>query len=74
MRHLLLTALSAAVLILATGCVVAPARRGGLVMEPAAVYVEPGYPSPGVGWGWQVHPRMGWGWHHPHHGWHRGWR
>ena len=46
----------------------------GCVISPAPVYVEPGYPSPGIGWNWQFHTYFGWGWHHPHHGWHRGWR
>jgi hypothetical protein len=74
MRHAFLSATACAVLMLTTGCVVAPARHGGVVMEPAAVYVEPADASPGVGWEWRVHPRFGWGWHHPHNGWHRGWR
>ena len=74
MRRTVFSVMAVAMLCLATGCVVAPARRGGLVMEPAAVYVEPGYASPGVGWEWKLHGRHGWGWHHPQNGWHRGWR
>lgn len=56
-----------------TGCVVAPVAP--YRAEPAGVvYVEPAYASPGPGWVWMSSPRYGWGWHHPHRGWHRGWR
>ena len=74
MRQALLLFIASVMLAFTAACVVAPARQGGLVMEPAAVYVEPTYASPGVGWVWEVHPRYGWGWHHPHEGWHKGWR
>ena len=43
-------------------------------VPPTVVYVAPTYPSPGVGFVWEYHPRYGWGWHHLEHGWHRGWR
>jgi hypothetical protein len=68
MKRLLLALMAGATLVLSSGCIVAPARPG------AAVYVEPTYVSPGPGWVWQFHGGYGWGWHHPHHGWHRGWR
>ena len=73
-----------------SGCVVAPPlQRAVVVQQPQPVYVQPNYPqpmypppvyvapmyaSPGAGWLWSAHPRQGWGWHHPHQGWHRGWR
>lgn len=55
-----------------SGCVVVPAGPRHVVAQP--VYVEPAYPAPGPGWVWITHPRYGGGWHHPHNGWHRGWR
>jgi hypothetical protein len=73
MNHRLAWLLASMVLAATSGCVVAPAR-GGMVMSPATVYVEPTYPSPGVGYVWEVHPHYGWGWRHPAHGWHKGWR
>ena len=62
------------VLLSTAGCIVAPARHGRVAVAPGPVYVEPAYPSPGVGFVWEIHPRFGWGWHHPGRGWHRGWR
>jgi hypothetical protein len=69
-----------AVLLAATGCVVAPPYGGPVYGEVAPVYGEapvystaPTYISPGIGFIWQRHPRYGYGWHHPHRGWHRGW-
>lgn len=71
-----------------TACIV-PGRHGPVVVAPpvvvrpapvvvappAPVYVAPPvYGIPGPGYLWQYHPRYGWGWHHPHRGWHRGWR
>lgn len=68
------------------GCVVAPVGMepdhrgppgyGGHVhaVPPAVVYVAPTYVMPAPGYVWQHHGRHGWGWHHPHRGWHRGWR
>lgn len=72
--RLLLSLLAVATVSLTTGCVVVPARHYGAAVEPAPVYVEPAYASPGVGFVWKVHPRFGWGWYHPRMGWHRGWR
>ncbi len=67
-----------ALLASAAGCIVVPADRHGAYGRGggggSAVYVEPGYASPGPGWMWQSHPRYGYGWRHPHRGWHRGWR
>jgi hypothetical protein len=66
--------LAAALTLLATsGCIVAPERRGGVVVEPAVV-IAPTYDSPGPGYLWRAHPVYGWGWYHPELGWHRGWR
>jgi hypothetical protein len=68
-------ALVGAVTLAATsGCVIAPApyyeeRRPP---PPPVVYVEPAYPSPGVGWVWIFEPRLGWGWHHRERGRHGG--
>jgi hypothetical protein len=64
-----------AVLVSAAGCIVVPAgRHGGGGGGGSAVYVEPGYASPGPGWMWESHPQYGYGWRHPGRGWHRGWR
>ncbi len=64
-----------------SGCVVTPpAVRPAYVAQPAyvappgVVYVQPTYAAPGPGWVWEYHSYYGWGWHHPHYGWHRGWR
>ena len=46
----------------------------GVIVPPGVVYVAPTYPTPGMGFVWEYHPRYGWGWRHPHRGWHRGWR
>jgi hypothetical protein len=48
-----------------TGCVIAPAA------PPVPVAY---YPMPAPGYIWVRHSHHGWGWHHPHRGWHRGWR
>jgi len=61
------------------GCVVAPpgpvyAAPGPVYVDPPVYSVAPTYVSPGVGFVWSRHPRYGYGWHHPHRGWHRGWR
>ena len=72
MKKLLLATLGAIVLVVTSGCVVAP------VGPPRAVVVvpapEPYYASPGAGYVWAPHPDYGYGWHHPNNGWHRGWR
>ena len=61
-------ALVGGVMLAATsGCVIAPSPYYD--RQPQPVYVEPAYPSPGIGWVWIFQPRIGWGWHHPHHGW-----
>ncbi|MBG7618453.1 hypothetical protein I5R65_03130 [Herbaspirillum sp. AP02] len=64
-----------------SGCVVAPptvrpayVAQPTYVAPPGVVYVQPTYASPGPGWVWEYHSYYGWGWHHPHYGWHRGWR
>ena len=62
-------ALAALIALPLGGCVVAPARVG-----LGAVYVAPGYESPGPGYVWERHPNYGWGWRHPDRGWHRGWQ
>lgn len=69
MNRTLIALAAAAVLAATSGCVVVPARHAG-----GAVYVAPGYDSPGPGYVWQLHGQFGWGWRHPHRGWHRGWR
>ena len=74
MKKPLALILGSAVLMVSSGCIVAPTRHGGAVVEPVGVYVAPTYASPGVGWAWAYHPQYGWGWRHPDHGWHRGWR
>lgn len=67
MKSLLLIPAVAVVAAL-SGCVVAPPT-----VRPAYV-AQPTYASPGPGWVWEYHSYYGWGWHHPHYGWHRGWR
>jgi hypothetical protein len=64
-----------------SGCVVTPptvrpayVAQPAYVAPPGVVYVQPTYASPGPGWVWEYHSYYGWGWHHPHYGWHRGWR
>ena len=61
------------------GCVVAPTRAvppPGVyyAAPPGVVYVAPVYVIPGPGYVWAYNMNYGWGWHHPHNGWHRGWR
>ncbi|MEX8520951.1 MAG: hypothetical protein AB3X44_20805 [Leptothrix sp. (in: b-proteobacteria)] len=72
MKKALFLVLVGVVLAATSGCVIAP-RPYRAVEAPAPVYVEPSYPSPGVGWLWEFHSTFGWGWHHPRFGWHRGW-
>lgn len=72
MKKALTLVLVGVVLAATSGCVIAP-QPYRAVEVPAPVYVEPAYPSPGVGWVWELHPSFGWGWHHSRFGWHRGW-
>ena len=66
--------LSAALLTAAlAGCVVVPVQPA-YVAPSGVVYVAPSYAVPGPGYVWVYHAHYGWGWHHPHDGWHRGWR
>ena len=76
MKNRLAIVVAGLVLASVSGCIVVPARgyERGYVAPPGVVYVAPTYVSPGPGWGWEYHAQYGWGWHHPHHGWHRGWR
>jgi hypothetical protein len=67
------------VLLLASGCVVAPApgpvavAPPGVVVPAGVVYVAPTYAVPAPGYTWRYNARYGWGWYHPTYGWHRGW-
>lgn len=68
-----ISAVSAGLLISLGGCVVAP-MQPAYVAPVGVAYVSPTYAVPGPGYRWEYHPHYGWGWHHPQRGWHRGWQ
>jgi hypothetical protein len=84
MKRILSLGVAGVAALVSSACVVVPARPR--YVEPAVVYtapapppsgvvyVQPAYAMPAPGYAWVYHPRYGWGWHHPHHGWHQGWR